>query len=164
MKYYAQVNSNEYEVEIKDKQILVNGEAIEFDLQQGGVPELYSTLFNGHSYEVLIEAERSNYTVTLQGEQFQVNVEDERTRRLNAGRKAPGLPQGELTVNAPIPGLVVKVLVEVGEEVAEDQPLIILEAMKMENDIRTQRAGTIKKVEVEAGQRVEQNATLIVLE
>lgn len=164
MKYFARVGQNEYEVEIVGEQVLVNGEVVDVDLRQSGAPELYSLLFNGRSYEMLIEAERFTYGVTLRGERFEVQVEDERTRRLNEGRKMPALPDGELAVTAPIPGLVVKVLVAAGDLIQEDEPLVILEAMKMENEIRARRGGVVKKVEVAAGQRIEQNGILLVLE
>ncbi len=163
MKYFAAVNGQEYEVEIEGGQVWVNGEAMDVDLSQGGVPELYSILLDGASYEVLVEEQRQEYAVTLRGQQFHVQVEDERTRRLNAGRKGPLIPKGELVVKAPIPGLVVKVLVQEGDDIPEDHPLIILEAMKMENEIRSLRAGIIRSVEVIAGQRVEQGAALLVL-
>ena len=58
---------------------------------RSGAPELYSVLFGGHSFEMLVEADRFNYTVNVRGEQFQVQVEDERARRLNRGRKLPTL-------------------------------------------------------------------------
>lgn len=164
MKYFARVGQTEYEVEIVGDQVLLNGQVVDVDLRQSGAPELYSLLFNGRSYEMLIEAERFTYGVTLRGERFEVQVEDERTRRLNAGRKMPALPEGELAVTAPIPGLVVKVLAEPGDAVQEDQPVVILEAMKMENEIRAPRDGVVKKVEVAAGQRIEQNGILLVLE
>lgn len=164
MKYFARVGHNEYEVEIVGEQVLVNGEVVDVDLRQSGAPELYSLLFNGRSYEMLIEADRFSYGVTLRGERFEVQVEDERTRRLNEGRKMPTLPDGELAVTAPIPGLVVKVLVAPGDVIQEEQPLVILEAMKMENEIRARRGGVVKKVEVSAGQRIEQNGILLVLE
>jgi pyruvate carboxylase subunit B len=164
VKYFARVGEHEYEIEIIGEQVFVDGERIEVDLRQSGAPELYSLLFNGRSYEMLIEAERFNYGVTLRGERFEVQVEDERTRRLNAGRKMPAMPSGELAVTAPIPGLVVKVLVNVGDAIQEEQALVILEAMKMENEIRALRSGVVKKVEVTAGQRVEQNGILLVLE
>ena len=163
MKYFAAVNGQEYEIEIEDGQVLVDGEAIVVDVSQIGVPELYSILLNGHSYEVLVEEKRQEYAVTLAGQQFHVQVEDERSRRLNAGRKGPLVPKGELVVKAPIPGLVVKVLVSEGEDIPEDHPLVILEAMKMENEIRSLRAGVVRSVDVVAGQRVEQGAALLVL-
>ena len=147
-----------------DGRVFVDGEAIEVDLRQSGGPELYSMLFNGRSYELLIEAERFHYGVTLRGERFEVLVEDDRTRRLNMGRKMVSMPEGELPVVAPIPGLVVKVLVEPGETIVEEQPLVLLEAMKMENEIRALRGGVVKKIEVTAGQRVEQNGILVILE
>ena len=163
MKYFAAVNGQEYEIEIENDQVLVNGEAIDVDVSQIGAPELYSILLDGASYEVLVEEHRQEYAVTLAGQQFHVQVEDERTRRLNAGRKGPLIPSGELVVKAPIPGLVVKVLVQEGDDIPEDHPLIILEAMKMENEIRSLRAGVVRSVDVAAGQRVEQGAALLVL-
>lgn len=164
MKYYSQVGQNEYEVEIVDGKVLVNGEAVEVDLRQSGAPELYSLLYNGRSFEMLIEAERFKYGITLRGERFEVQVEDERTRRLNVGRKMVSLPEGELAIRAPIPGLVIKVLVEIGQTVTEEQPLLLLEAMKMENEIRAVRGGVVKQIVCVVGQRVEQNSVLIVLE
>jgi biotin carboxyl carrier protein len=164
VRYYSRVGQREYVIDIDGDKVLVDGEPVEVDLRQGGAAELYSILFGGRSYELLIEAERFNYGVTLRGERFDIQVEDERTRRLNAGRKMPAMPEGELAVVAPIPGLVVKVLVEVGDKVEDEQALVILEAMKMENEIRALRGGIVKKVEAVAGQRVEQNSVLIVLE
>ena len=154
MKYYSRVGQNEYEIEILDGKVLINGEAVEIDLRQSGAPELYSLLYNGRSFELLIEAERFNYGVTLRGERFEVQVEDERTRRLNVGRKVVAVPEGELAINAPIPGLVVKVLVEVGDEVEVGQPICVLEAMKMENNIAADKAGKVTEVKVTPGQAV----------
>ena len=89
---------------------------------------------------------------------------DERARRLDRGRKMAALPDGDLPVLAPIPGLVVKVLVAEGDVVEENQPMVLLEAMKMENELRAQKAGKVKQVKIVAGQRVEQNALLMLLE
>lgn len=163
MKYYARVGANEYVVDIEPDGVYVNGEHAAVDLKRAGVSELYSVLFDGRSHELLIEPGRYHYTVTLRGEQFEVQVEDERTRRMNASRKLD-LPEGEYAISAPIPGLVVKVLVQEGEEIREEQPLLILEAMKMENEIRAKRPGVVKQVKVAPGQRVEQNAPLLVIE
>lgn len=164
MKYFARVGANEYEIEIDQGQVLINGEAIDVDLTQVGIPELYSVLFSGRSYDMLVQPDRSHYTISFRGEQFMVQVEDERSRKLNSGRRAPVLPQGELTVKAPISGLIVKVLVDPGQPVEEEQPLVILEAMKMENEIRCLREGVVKSVSVVPGQRVEQNQVLLVME
>lgn len=164
VKYYTRIGNDEFVVDIDKERILVDGEPVEVDLKQSGVPELYSMLLGGMSYELLVEPDRFNYTVTLRGEQYLVQVEDERARRLSAIRKPLTLPDGELAVTAPIPGLVVKVLVAEQMEVQEGQPLVILEAMKMENEIRSPRAGKVIQIKIGPGQRVEQNAALVVLE
>lgn len=163
MKYFAGVGDHTFEIEITEEGVMVDGEPITVDLRQSGVSELYSLLLDGASFEVIVEETQQSFDVTLRGEQFRVQVEDERTRRLNAGRQGPALPQGDLSVRAPIPGLVVKVLVQDGDEIIEDQPLIILEAMKMENEIRALRSGVVRKVEVSAGQSVEQEEVMIVI-
>ena len=164
MKYYARVDNNEYEIEINDDVVQIDGEVIDVDLVRSGVPELYSILYSGRSFELLVAADRFNYTVNVRGEQFQVQIEDERARRLSSGRRLPTLPDGELAVIAPIPGLVVKVLVKEGDTIEESQPLVLLEAMKMENELRAMRGGKVKSIAITAGQRVEQNAVLIILE
>ncbi len=164
MKYYSRIGQREYEIEIVDGRVFVDGEPVELDLRQSGGPELYSLLYNGRSFELLIEVERFSYGITLRGERFEVQVEDERTRRLNMGRKMVSVPTGEVPITAPIPGLVVKVLVAVGDSVKEEQPLVILEAMKMENEIRAPRSGVVKQIAVASGQRVEQKGLLLLLE
>lgn len=164
MKYYARIDDNEYEVEINDGAILLNGEPIDVDLVRSGAAELYSVLFGGHSYEMLVTPDRFNYTINVRGAHLQVQVQDERARRLNRARRLPTLPDGELPIVAPIPGLVVKVLIKEGDVIEEGQPVVLLEAMKMENELRSIRSGTVKTVSVAAGQRVEQNAVLLTLE
>lgn len=164
MKYFATIGENEYEIDIEQDEIFVNGELVDISFEKSGGTELYSVLYNGQSHELLIDSDRSTYSIAMGAEQFDVHIEDERTRRLNAGRKTVDLPQGEFAVVAPIPGLVIKVLVAEGDEVEDQQALILLEAMKMENEIRAPRAGVIKKIDVEASQQVEQNMVLLHLE
>jgi biotin carboxyl carrier protein len=163
VRYYARIGEREFVVDIENDGVLLDGEPVDVDLRQSGVNELYSMLIGGKSHEMLIEANRYTYDVSLRGELLQVQVEDERSRRLSAKRKV-SLPAGESAILAPIPGLVVKVLVSDGDEVAAEQPVVLLEAMKMENELRAPRAGHVKLVKVSAGQRVEQNAVLLVLD
>ena len=164
MKYYTRVDNTDYEVEINGESIVLNGEPVDVDLMRSGAAELYSVLFGGRSYEMLVNADRFNYTINVRGVQFQVQVEDERARRMNRARRLPTLPDGELAITAPIPGLVVRVLVAEGDSIEEGQPVVLLEAMKMENELRAMRGGIVKSVLAAAGQRVDQNAPLIILE
>ena len=87
MKYFARIGNNEYEVEITDALIMLNGEPVDVDIVRSGSPELYSVLFGGQSHELLVTSDRFNYTVSIRSEQFQVQVQDERSRRLNQARK-----------------------------------------------------------------------------
>ena len=164
MKYYTRVDNNEYEVEIDGDRILLDGKPVNVNLVRTGATELYSVLLDGRSYEMLVTADRFNYQIGVRGVQLQVQVEDERARRMNRARRLPTLPDGELAITAPIPGLVVRTLVQEGDVIEEGQPVVLLEAMKMENELRAVRGGVVKSVLASAGQRVDQNAPLIVLE
>jgi len=158
-----------YEIEMDESGLLHIGEqSYCADLKQIGELDLYSLLLDNKSYEVHVqETERNGYRVMVssQGyEGYEVRVLDERAYRASQVSGAIAGGAGDSAIKAPIPGLVVKVLVEEGAEVAAGQTLVILEAMKMENELRAVRGGVVKSVLAAAGQRVEQNAPLIVLE
>ncbi len=107
----------------------------------------------------------STLTVGLRGQQVPVRVEDSRKAVLAAlGIEAPRGPQGPLVVRSPMPGRVVKILVKPAERVAEGQPLLVVEAMKMENEMRAPRAATVSSLSVGEGAAVEAGAPLVVLE
>jgi biotin carboxyl carrier protein len=91
-------------------------------------------------------------------------VEDERTRRIRemAGQDLAADGGGE--VRAPMPGRIVRILVDVGQEVEPGTPLLTIEAMKMENELRAERRGVVARIEVEEGETVNQDAVLAVLE
>jgi biotin carboxyl carrier protein len=94
---------------------------------------------------------------------FSVRTEDaQRQRALGKGGKAAAA--GPLTVRAPMPGRVVKLLVKPGDKVEPGQGLVIVEAMKMENELKAPQAGTVKELSVAEGQNVESGASLLVLE
>ena len=165
MKYIAEIDGNTYEIEITpDGAILLDGNPVEADLTPVDSLGLYSLLLNHHSRELVVETQQQGYRVSLEGQIFDVRVADERHLRMASSRAEVSATDGDLQVNAPIPGLVVQILVQEGQEVAQNDPLIILEAMKMENEIRAQRAGVIRGVSVEVGQSVEGNAHLMTIE
>jgi len=164
VKYYVRVNDEEFEVDIDMAgRVYLNDEPLHADLIQVPYQNLYSLLLNHHSYELAVEETRAGYRILLGGEQYDVQVTDERQRRLLAGRSQPAPPGGDTNVTAPIPGLIVKVEVKEGDSVTAGQPLVILEAMKMENEIRAPRDGEVRGVHVAPGQSVEQGAVLVTL-
>lgn len=163
MKYTVQVGDRTYEIEIgPEGKVLVNGVPHQADLKNIDGHTLYSLLLDNSSYELVVEGERDEFSVLVVGEQHQVQVQDERTQRLKQVTAAAA-PTGEVTVKAPMPGLVVAVPVKPEEEVQMGQGLVILQAMKMENEIRSPRAGTVKAVRVSPGQVVEQGQVLVVI-
>ena len=107
----------------------------------------------------------SAWEIHCRGRSFQVEVADERSRRMREPRGSGGAAAaGPGPLRAPMPGLVLRVDVEEGQEVAEGQGLVIVEAMKMENELRAQAAGRIRRVLVRAGQSVGRGDVLIEFE
>ncbi len=167
MKYYATVNDHTYEIIIEHPdRILVDGVEYHVDVQAINGRQLYSLLLNNASHEVVLDPasdQKSLYDILVGGQRYLVKVQDERARRLALADRNLKSPDGELAIRAPIPGLIVKVLVTPGQAVAEGEPLLILEAMKMENELRSPRGGVIHEVRVEARTQVAQGQTLITL-
>ncbi len=163
--YVATVDGKEYRVEILDDgRVSINGQVFEVDFQPIGDQPLYSLLVSGRSYEATIAFVEDAWEVLLQGVLYRVQVEDERMRRLRAQAGEKTVSHKRVRIKAPMPGLVVDVKVETGQEVDKGQVLLLLESMKMQNEIRAPRAGQVVGVYVEAGQSVEQGKVLVELQ
>jgi len=162
MKYVTILNNEQYEIEIqRDGSLLVNGEQREIDFLNLG-PALYSVITNNKSLEAVIEEDSGNVSVMLGGRLYEMQVLDERALMM-AMRKG-GLGGGSGEVPSPMPGLIVTVPVAVGDVVTQGQTVVILESMKMQNELKSPIDGTVSEILVEAGQSVEKNAMLIVIE
>jgi biotin carboxyl carrier protein len=107
---------------------------------------------------------RGRYTLWLDGFTFEVEALDERTRAIHDLAGNRGTAAGPAPLIAPMPGLVVRVNVQPGDQVSPGQGLVIIEAMKMENELRAQAAGRVKAVPVAPGTVVEKGALLVELE
>ncbi len=122
-----------------------------------------SLLVNGTSYHVEFEENGDEVGVLVRGQVTRVDIADERRLRLRAGAAGFSV-EGRQVVCAPMPGKVVKVLVKVGEEVKEGQGLVVVEAMKMENELKSPKAGKVVELLTQEGTAVENNARLVVVE
>ena len=122
-----------------------------------------SLLVDGHSYNVEIEERGDEVAVSLRGELHRVDVANERQLKLRVGAVSASL-EGKQLIQAPMPGKVVKVLVKVGDVVTEGQGLVVVEAMKMENELKSPKAGTVTGLFVQEGATVELNAKLVTVE
>ena len=150
--YYAKLldmPDSEYKVEILEdgpiKKIAVNGKIYEVDYNMGG-DSIHSIIIDHHSHGVQISPSSNNsYTIMNKGELYQIEL------------------QGEME-QAPMPGVILKIYVKKGDEVKRGDPLCVLVAMKMENEIRSVTDGVVKEVFVEAGMKVGLNDRIMVIE
>jgi biotin carboxyl carrier protein len=162
--YTTYVDDEELTITIHtDGSVEVDGEVLQVDLQHITDNTVYSMLIEGKSNEIFATLEEGVWRILLDGERYEVVVEDERTKRLKGLQGSDSRMVGDLQIKAPMPGLVVKVPVEPGQKVASGDPLIILEAMKMENELRAPRAGVIKELRVSPRQTVELQQVLLIL-
>jgi biotin carboxyl carrier protein len=122
-----------------------------------------SMLIDGVGYAVEFDEKRDEVSVWLRGQFTRFDVADERKLRVRAARGGFAV-EGTQVVTAPMPGKIVKVLVKVGDQVTEGQGLVVVEAMKMENELKSPKAGTISQVSTTEGATVENGAALVVVE
>jgi len=162
MKYITTVDDKDYLVEIIDeKHIIVNGKIYQVDFESVSGQPVYSLIVDGKSHESYVQQGDDNWQVLLRGRLYPVVVEDEREKRLRAAAGGGVAESGEFHLKAPMPGLVVTIPVAEGQEVKKGQVLLILESMKMQNELKSPRGGRIGRIRVKAGETVEQKQTLL---
>lgn len=166
MRYIATIDGQEFEVEILESgQVSVNGVVYSVDFEPVSGQPVYSLLVDGGSYQAHIyELDEDGLQVLMRGTLYKAVVEDEREKRLRAAAGAGAPDSGEFVLAAPMPGLVVQVPVKEGDKVAKGDVLLILESMKMQNELKAPRDGKVTRVQVKAGDSVEQKAAMIALE
>jgi biotin carboxyl carrier protein len=162
MKYATSIGDREFIVELQDDHhVIVDGVSYEINFVQVGAQPVYSLLVNGQSYDAHVYPDETTWQVVLQGQMYTAEVEDEREKRLRAALGGAAGDQGEFHLKAPMPGLVVAVPVSAGQAVQKGEVLIILESMKMQNELKSPRDGTVSRIRVEPGDRVEKKDTLL---
>jgi pyruvate carboxylase subunit B len=117
-------------------------------------------------YRVVVKRRqaRAAYTLWVDGYRFESEALDERTRAIRDLSAARAGPTGPAPILAPMPGLIVRVSVKAGDKVEAGQGVVVMEAMKMENELRATAAGTVRSVEVTPGMAVEKGTLLVALE
>lgn len=164
MKYFATIGEKSFEIEINTEgELTANGQRLAVDFQSVADEPVYSLLLNGESFEANVSNAESDIEVLLRGRFFVVTVEDERQHRLRETSVRGIVEEGEYNLTAPMPGLIVSVPVAEGQPVELGQNLVILESMKMQNELKAPRAGTVSRVRVGPGDNVNQNQILLTL-
>lgn len=162
MKYIATVEDQEYLVDVIDEQhVSINGKTYDVDFVSVSGQPVYSLIVNGKSHEGYVRESDEGWQVLLRGRLFPVKIEDEREKRLRAAAGGGVAETGEFHLKSPMPGLVVSIPVEEGQQVKKGQVLLILESMKMQNELKSPRDGVISRIRVKVGESVEQKQALL---
>ena len=147
-------NSKQYLYEKKDQ--------LNYDFKSLG-NNRFVFIIEGHSHLVHILKENSIYHIHLDGDYFPVRVEDEQIRDLKSLVEQGKQTSSEYKVCAPIPGLITKININEGDNIKPGEGLIILEAMKMENEIKSETEGVVLKILVKEGMPVNKDQELIII-
>lgn len=153
------LDDTEYPAVAEEGKIIINGRPFTVE-----VSEERNVLVDGIAFEVALEGETAvvgeeSYDVTVEGLQMGSGP-----AAAPAGPSAAPAPAGAGAVQAIMPGKIVRVLVEPGQEVEEGEPVCVLEAMKMENELQASQSGVVRAVHVQPGSDVEKNQVLVEIE
>ncbi len=159
------IDEQEYAIEWrKIAQLALNEQG---NTREGG---RYHLVVGNKSYEIFArlldkteEGKSNRYEIQVAGQYFEVSIEDERTKILTSAVRT-GSSSNTARISAPMPGLVIGTPFEAGATITAGQTVIVLEAMKMENDLPSPINGTIKEVKVNTGQTVDQGQLLVIIE
>ena len=165
MKYYAKVNGKEHVVEVVERLgeliVKVDGKPLDMSYRQIDDGGQVALSIGNLSYGVSIDGGRHKGAATIAGQRYNLEIEDERERAAHAAERES--QKGGGTVKSVMPGVVVKLLVKEGDSVEKGQPLLILEAMKMQNEIAAPSNGTVKSLHVKEKEAVASGAKLVTL-
>ena len=166
MKYVVDLNGQRHEVQIDGDIVVLGDETVTAHLEDiDGTPVRLVTIGREvHRVVARRGATRGSYTLWVDGHRFEGEALDERTRAIRDITAASSKFSGPAPVNAPMPGLVVRINVAVGDKVEAGQGVVVMEAMKMENELRASAPGIVKAIHAEVGKAVEKGTTLVELE
>jgi pyruvate carboxylase subunit B len=166
MKYSVDVNGNRVDVALDGAAVTVDGTTVDAHLRElEGTPvRLVSVGDAVHRVVVRRGESRGRYVLWIDGYRYDVEALDERTRAIRELSGAAAAASGPAPLRAPMPGLVVRVSVKPGDRVEAGQGLVVMEAMKMENELRSSAAGTVRAVHAQPGGAVDKGALLVELE
>lgn len=162
MKYHVTLDGREIVVEVDGDHVVVDGTRLSASLTTVPGTPIRQLLLDGHSYALPAESlGGGRWAITAGGERRELEVVDERTRHIRSLTGTTARKAGTGTLKAPMPGLVVRVQVEAGQQVAAGMPVIVLEAMKMENQLKAAAPGVVAAIKVEPGQAVQKGQVLV---
>jgi acetyl/propionyl-CoA carboxylase alpha subunit len=165
VKYVVMVEGKAIEVEVDGERITVGGQT--WNATLGSIPDtpLRHLLLDGRPHTLSMESlGRGRWVLFPLGERWEVEVLDERTHRIRSLTGAGDQRRTADVLKAPMPGLVVRVHAKPGDRVDAGAGIVVLEAMKMENELKAQASGVVKSVRVAPGEAVEKGQVLVEFE
>ena len=165
LKYIVDVNGQLVTVDLGPNGIEVDGEPLAAHLEEVEGTPIYLLTAGGTLHRLAVRRGESRGQYTFWTDNYRLTVEalDERRRAIRDMAGTGAAITGPSPLVAPMPGLVVRISVEVGDQVQPGQPLVVMEAMKMENELRSTSAGVVRAVRVQPGAVVEKGAILVEL-
>jgi biotin carboxyl carrier protein len=165
VKYIVTVAGREIDVDIDGDQVRVGERTYSAALQRVPGTPLRHLLVDGRPSTLVIEGNgRGQWTIGVRGERWDVEAVDERTRHIRSLTGAVAGDRGAAPLKAPMPGLVVRILAEPGQGVTHGAGVVVLEAMKMENELKAPADARVKAVRVRPGEPVEKGQVLVEFE
>jgi biotin carboxyl carrier protein len=162
MLFEASTAGRSARIEVREAQggyrVAIDDKVLELDLAKIGSHGL-CVLVDGVSHDVSLEKTTGGFAILMRGDRFDIDLKDA-VKGAVLGRAAS---TGPLKLTAPMPGKIVKVLVAPGDIVEAGHGVLVMEAMKMENELKTIRAGTVQEITVKEGQAVEMGALLLII-
>ncbi len=168
MEYNVAIRDLLFEIDVDaiDGEYLVkiDGRPVSVKLERIGVSRIYSLLLDETSYSFEITANSDDYTILYQGNTYTCKVEDKKLARIKDKIGASDTAEKDAELRSPMPGLIVEIRVKPGDAVKAGQGLIVVEAMKMENELKCPHDCVIKSIKVKEKEPVDQNQVLIEFE
>ena len=167
MRYVATLEGVEQEVEIEELsghsiRLTLDGVQYEADVRRAGRSS-FSILIGDRSFDLEVARHNDELVVGSRGTATRLTIQEAfRRSRRTAAREQAG--SGRVELKAMMPGRVVNLLVTVGDEVVANQGVVVVEAMKMENELKSPRPGKVTEIRVAAGQTVEKGALLVIID
>jgi biotin carboxyl carrier protein len=166
-RYHATIDGQEHELSIEELasagsfEINLGGKKINADLRQAGATS-YSIVVGNRSFDLDVIRQGDEFVVSSRSGVTRLTLEDARRRLMNS--RGAREVSGKVQMRAMMPGRVLSVSVQEGDQVEAQQGVLVIEAMKMENELKSPKAGKVIEVKVAAGQTVEKGELLIVIE
>jgi pyruvate carboxylase subunit B len=162
MRYQVTVGDRRFDVDVDGARVTVDGVECHAELRSLPGTPLRQLVLDARSFVFLMESgERGAWVLEAAGDRFDVLVLDERTAHIRSLAAAGAVQSAPAVLRAPMPGLVLGVLVEPGQPVARGQSLVVLEAMKMQNELKAAGAGVVERVAIAPGRTVEKGEVLV---